>query len=61
YVLINNKCPWGENGRVNPALCMMTKAIFARIGVHIYKDINLNLKKTIAGKDGCCLIELILR
>ena len=61
YVLINDKCPWGENGRVNPALCMMTKAIFARIGVHIYKDINVNLKKTIAGKDGCCLIELILR
>lgn len=61
YVLVNDKCPWGENGRINPALCMMTKAIFARIGVHIYKDINLNLKKTIAGKDGCCLIELILR
>ena len=61
YVLINDKCPWGENGRINPALCMMTKAIFARIGAHIYKDINLNLKKTIAGKDGCCLIELILR
>jgi hypothetical protein len=39
----------------------MTKAIFARIGVHIYNDINLNLKKTIAGNDGCCLIELILR
>lgn len=61
YVLINDKCPWGEDGRVNPALCMMTKAIFARIGVHIYKDINVNLRKTIAGKDGCCLIELILR
>jgi two-component system, cell cycle response regulator len=61
YVLINDKCPWGENGKINPALCMMTKAIFARIGVHIYKDINLYLKKTIAGKDGCCLIELILR
>lgn len=61
YVLINDRCPWGENGKINPALCMMTKAIFARIGVHIYKDINLNLKKTIAGKDGCCLIELILR
>jgi len=61
YVLINDKCPWGENGRINPALCMMTKAIFARIGAHIYKDINLNLKKTIAGNDGCCLIELILR
>ena len=61
YVLINDKCPWDEKRRVNPALCMMTKAIFARIGVHIYKDINVNLKKTIAGKDGCCSIELTLR
>jgi len=61
YVLVNDKCPWGENERVNPALCMMTKAIFARIGVHIYKDITVNLKKTIAGKDGCCSIELTLR
>lgn len=61
YVLVNNKCPWGENERVNPALCMMTKAIFARIGVHIYKNITVNLKKTITGKDGCCLIELTLR
>lgn len=61
YVIINYKCPWGENERINPVLCMMTKAIFARIGVHIYKDINIDIKKTIAGKDGCCLIELFLR
>lgn len=61
YTIINDRCPWGENGRINPALCMMTKAIFARIGVHIYKDIDVYLKKTLAGKDGCCLIELFLR
>jgi len=61
YVIINDKCPWGENGRINPALCMMTKAISARIGVHVYKDINIDIKKTLAGGDGCCLIELFLR
>ena len=61
YVIINDKCPWGENGRINPALCMMTKAIVARIGVHVYKDIDVDIKKTLAGKDGCCLIELFLR
>jgi two-component system cell cycle response regulator len=61
YVIINDRCPWGENGKINPALCMMTKAIFARIGVHIYKDIDVDIKKTLAGKDGCCLIELFLR
>jgi len=61
YVIINNKCPWGENGIINPVLCMMTKAIFARIGVHVYKDINVEIKKTIAGGDECCLVELFMR
>jgi CheY-like chemotaxis protein len=61
YVIINDKCPWGENGRINPALCMMTKAIFARIGIHVYRDIDVNIKKTLAEKDGCCLVELFLR
>ncbi|MFZ3382707.1 MAG: response regulator [Candidatus Methanoperedens sp.] len=61
YVIMNNKCPWGENGIINPVLCMMTKAIFARIGVHVYKDINVDIKKTIAGGDDCCLVELFMR
>lgn len=60
YIIINDKCPWGENG-LNPVLCMMTKAIFARIGVHVYKDINVDIKKTIAGGDDCCLVELFMR
>lgn len=61
YIIINNKCPWGEFGKINPALCMMTKAIFARIGVHVYRNIDVDIKKTIAEKDSCCLIELYLR
>ena len=61
YIIINNKCPWGENGSINPVLCMMTKAIFARIGVHVYKEINVDIKKTIARGDDCCLVELFIR
>lgn len=60
YVLINNKCPWGEYGTINPALCMITKAIFSRIGIRIYKNVNVYLNETIAGGDGLCRIKLCL-
>jgi predicted ArsR family transcriptional regulator len=60
YVLINYNCPWGEKGKINPALCMITKAIFARIGIRIYKNISVYMKETIAGGDGICRIKLCL-
>ncbi|MCX9025731.1 MAG: response regulator [Candidatus Methanoperedens sp.] len=58
YFMHNEKCPWGEYGSINPVLCMLTKAIFARIGIRVLKDINVDIKKTIAGGDGHCLIEV---
>jgi CheY-like chemotaxis protein len=60
YVLINNKCPWGEYGQINPALCMITKAIFARIGIRIYKNVSVNIEETIAGGDKLCRVKLCL-
>jgi len=60
YILRNNKCPWGEYGKINPALCMITKAIFARIGVRIYKNVSVYVNETIAGGDGLCRIKLSL-
>jgi len=60
YVLINNKCPWGEYGKINPALCMITKAIFARIGIRIYKNVSVYVNETIAGGDGLCRIKLCM-
>jgi DNA-binding response OmpR family regulator len=60
YVLRNNKCPWGEYGKINPALCMITKAIFARIGIRIYKNVSVYVKETIAGGDGLCRIKLCM-
>ncbi|MFA4935705.1 MAG: response regulator [Candidatus Methanoperedens sp.] len=58
YTVSNKKCPWGESGTINPVLCMLTKAIFARIGVRVFTSINVDVKNTIAGGDGCCLVEI---
>ncbi len=58
YTVLNKKCPWGESGSINPVLCMLTKAIFARIGIHVFTNINVDVKNTIAGGDSCCLIEV---
>jgi CheY-like chemotaxis protein len=60
YVLRNNKCPWGEYEKINPVLCMITKAIFARIGIRIYKNVSVYVKETIAGGDDFCRIKLCL-
>jgi predicted ArsR family transcriptional regulator len=60
YVLRNNKCPWGEYGKINPVLCMITKAIFARISIHMYKNVSVYINKTIAGGDGFCRVKLCL-
>ena len=60
YVLRSNKCPWGEYGKINPALCIITKAIFARIGIRIYKNVSVYVKETIAGGDDFCRIKLCL-
>jgi len=59
-VLRNNRCPWGEYGKINPALCMITKAIFARIGIRIYKNVSVYINETIAGGNGSCRIKLCL-
>ncbi len=60
YTVINKKCPWGDYGNINPVLCMLTRAIFARIGIHVFKNISVDIKKTIAGGDGRCLVEVFV-
>lgn len=60
FTVMNRNCPWGEYGNINPVLCMLTRAIFARIGIRIFRDINVDIKKTIAGGDGHCLVEVFV-
>ncbi len=60
YIVKNNRCPWGDYGTLNPVLCMLTRSIFARIGIHVYKDISVDIDRTIAGGDSSCMIEVFL-
>ena len=60
YTILNKDCPWGEYGKINPVLCMLTKAIFARIAIRVFENINVEMKKTIAGGDGYCLTEIFV-
>lgn len=60
YTVKNKKCPWGEYGNINPMLCMLTKAIFARICIRVFKEFDVDVKKTIAGGDGHCLVEVFI-
>lgn len=60
YAIMNKQCPWGEHGKINPVLCMLTRAIFARIGIRVFKSVDVAVKKTIAGGDDHCLIEVFM-
>lgn len=57
FTVKNTRCPWADIN-INPVLCMLTKAIFTRIGMRVYDDIQVDIKKTIAGGDGNCLLKL---
>jgi hypothetical protein len=56
----NKICPWGEHGRLNPLLCMLTKSIFTRVGIRVNRSILVDIKRTIAGGDKYCLIDIYL-
>ncbi len=58
YTVINKNCPWGNHGNINPAMCMLTRAVFARVGIRVFKTLDVDVKKTIAGGDGRCLVEV---
>jgi len=60
FTVKNNVCPWGEYNNISPVLCMLTKAIFVRTGIHAYRDINVDVEKTIANGDGHCLLDVVL-
>lgn len=59
FTVKNLKCPWAGNS-INPVLCMLTKAIFTRIGMRVYNNIQVDIEKTIAGGDGYCLLKLTM-
>ena len=58
FMLLNTKCPWGGTN-INPMFCMLGKAIFTRVGIRLYSDINVNFEKTIAGGDSYCCYKIL--
>jgi len=57
-LLSNTKCPWGD-ANINPMFCMLGKAIFTRVSIRLYSDINVELVKTIADGDSHCCYKIL--
>lgn len=53
-----NACPWGTQAQRNPILCMLTKGIFSRLATKVFRDVTVNLEKTIGNKDEHCIITI---
>jgi FixJ family two-component response regulator len=51
-------CPWGEQAKENPVLCMLTRAIASRIAVKCRSCAMVILEKTIGNGDKSCIIRI---
>jgi predicted ArsR family transcriptional regulator len=60
FMLLNTKCPWSDTS-INPMYCMLGKAIFTRVGIRLYSDINVDIEKTIADGDSYCCHKILCR
>jgi PAS domain S-box-containing protein len=48
------KCPWMNEQRKNPVICMLTKSISARFAKRGLGDVRVSLEGTLANGDDCC-------
>ena len=60
-VLNNTRCPFGDDVRGRPSLCMMTSNVFGRIAADNLGYARVELDETIARGDGRCRIVVHLR
>lgn len=57
-IVKGNACPWGTQAQRNPVLCMLTRGIFSRLAAKVFKDVAVNLDKTIGNGDEYCSIRI---
>jgi DNA-binding response OmpR family regulator len=58
-IVIEGKiCPWGDQAKENPVLCMLTRAIASRIAVKCRSCAMVILEKTIGNGDKSCIIRI---
>lgn len=59
YTVKGTVCPWGgEEARINPLLCNLTRGIFTRIAVRAPGNMEVKVLKTIGNGDECCLFNI---
>lgn len=56
----NITCPWGDDGKISPILCMLTRAVFTRVCMKVGGGLNIEISKTIAGGDDCCQVDIFM-
>ncbi len=57
-VIEGRVCPWGDQARKNPVLCMLTRAIASRVAVRCRGCAMVILEKTIGNGDESCVIKI---
>jgi FixJ family two-component response regulator len=57
-VIESSTCPWGEQAKKNPVLCMLTRAIASRVAVRCRSCAMVILEKTIGNGDKKCIIRV---
>ncbi len=57
-VIEGKSCPWGDQAKKNPVLCMLTRAIASRVAVKCRSCAMVILEKTIGNGDESCIIKI---
>ena len=57
-VIEGKNCPWGDQAKENPVLCMLTRAIASRVAVKCRSCAMVILEKTIGNGDKSCIIKI---
>ncbi|MCK4444482.1 MAG: methanogen output domain 1-containing protein [Thermoplasmata archaeon] len=57
-VIEGKNCPWGDQAKKNPVLCMLTRAIASRVAVRCSSCAMVILEKTIGNGDESCIIKI---
>ncbi len=57
-VIEGKTCPWGDQAKENPVLCMLTRAIASRLAVKCKSCAMVILEKTIGNGDKSCIIKI---
>jgi len=56
--IIGRKCPWHNEVRRNPVICMLTKSVCARFAKRAFGEVLVSLDMTLANRDDRCQVTI---